>query len=137
MAKHAPPPERCPTFGCLLWQGQLDRDGYAIDSKRGPRAHLVSFVRSRGPVPAGRVVDHLCRRRHCVEPRHLEAVTRAENEFRKRAQHRFRRAVCPLGHSMQRPAVTPEGGVLCRACLDSLLGRGQRASGLPDRSAGV
>lgn len=46
------------------------------------------------PVPPGMEVDHLCESRSCVNPDHLEAVTRRENELRKYR----RRETCPNGH---------------------------------------
>lgn len=37
------------------------------------------FEELRRPIPVGLDLDHLCRVRSCVNPDHLEPVTRAEN----------------------------------------------------------
>jgi hypothetical protein len=110
---------RDPVFGCLLVTSRLDRDGYAFHGKM--RAHIVAWSSVNGPVPAEREVDHICRRRHCVEPTHLEAVTRDENERRKSWAWRKRRTTCPRGHSLSGAAITPEQGRLCRTCLGDVL----------------
>jgi hypothetical protein len=49
-----------------------------------------------GPVPAGHQLDHLCKKRACVNPDHLEAVPQAENlrrGFRTRHSMEIARAV--------------------------------------------
>lgn len=117
---------RDPIFGCLLSTGRLDPDGYAYHGKT--RAHIVAYVERYGPVPAGREVDHACRRRHCREPTHLEAVTRSENELRKSIRYRMRRKTCPRGHDMAGAALTPEGGRLCRTCQQELLARAREGA---------
>lgn len=111
---------RDPVFGCLLATSRLDGEGYAFHGKT--RAHIVAWVAVNGPVPKGLEIDHLCRRRHCKEPVHLEAVTRQENERRKSWAWRLRRALCPKGHSMVGAAITPEQGRLCRVCQTSIIG---------------
>jgi len=116
-----PPPARDPLFGCLLWRGKLDRDGYGLRG-RGPRAHVAAWLATRPPAARGLVLDHLCRRRSCVEPTHLEPVSQAENELRKRWPYRARRLRCPAGHSLATALVTPEGGRLCRTCVRGVLG---------------
>jgi hypothetical protein len=66
---------------CWLWTGYIDLDGYGrfnVDGKRR-RAHQISFELFHGLVPAGHVIDHLCRVRRCINPKHLEAVTPREN----------------------------------------------------------
>lgn len=107
--------ERDPIFGCELATGRLDRDGYAFHGKT--RAHIAAWTAAHGPVPEDRELDHLCRRRHCVALHHLEAVTRRENELRKRWRCRARAKWCPAGHRLELYGiVTPEGGRVCRAC---------------------
>ena len=79
--------------------GQFDLDG------RTRKAHAVSWELSIGPIPAGLVIDHLCRRPVCVNPEHLEPVTDGEN-FR-RGMHLnaivMRTGICRRGHEQ-----TPE-----------------------------
>jgi hypothetical protein len=111
--------ERDPVFGCHLWTGRTDRDGYGTlwSPLAGARqAHRAVYLELVGPVEAGLVLDHLCRRRRCVRPAHLEPVTGAENDLRRSWAHRARRATCPRGHTLSTALVTPEGGRLCRTC---------------------
>ncbi len=79
--------EPCPTTGCWIWLGALHRNGYGNirvgsmkDGTRGHRvAHRALYEALVGPIPAGMELDHLCRVRSCVNPAHLEPVTRREN----------------------------------------------------------
>jgi hypothetical protein len=67
---------------CWVWQKTLDNYGYGLLSfgrKMRKGAHIVSWQNANGPVPPGLELDHLCRVRACVNPSHLEPVTRAEN----------------------------------------------------------
>ena len=79
--------------GCWLWTGAL-LDGYGIVKVGGGvrRAHRVVFEFERGPIPDGLELDHLCRVRRCVNPDHLEPVTKAENIRRERAERKGRAA---------------------------------------------
>lgn len=116
---------RDPLFGCLLWTGQLDPDGYGQRGYGQPRAHTAAWLAAGRELKPGQVIDHLCRRRNCVELTHLEAVTRSANELRKSWRYRCRRERCAAGHvfSDVGAAVTPEGGRLCRACQRALISR--------------
>jgi hypothetical protein len=109
--------ERDGVFGCWLWTGKPDRYGYGTVWLGGPRqAHRVAYVELVGPVAPGLKLDHLCRRRHCVRPDHLEPVTEAENQLRANPEYLARRTRCRNGHPLDRPIRTPEGGLLCRRC---------------------
>ena len=67
---------------CWIWRGATAPHGYGVfnlgqNTYRG--AHRVAYQLSIGPIPDGFDLDHLCRRRNCVNPLHLEPVTRKEN----------------------------------------------------------
>lgn len=70
--------------GCWLWAGARDSSGYSCVVIDGHTvgAHRAMFRLHRGPIPKGTELDHRCRVRHCVNPEHLEPVTRAENTQR-------------------------------------------------------
>jgi hypothetical protein len=106
---------RDPVFGCEIYDGPRDKDGYG--RFRGRLAHVVADERRHGPLPPDKELDHACRVRACLADAHLERVSRSENEKRKRWGYRCRRATCPRGHDMRINAmVTKYGGRVCRAC---------------------
>ena len=72
------------TDGCWRWLGARTWDGYGRvwHDRRSARAHRVTYALLVGPVPAGHVLDHLCRVRDCVNPTHLEPVTVRVNTLR-------------------------------------------------------
>ena len=72
-----------PATGCWVWQGFLYA-GYGLVKIEGRsrRPHRVSYERRHGPIPEGMELDHLCRNRACINPEHLEAVTKEVNAQR-------------------------------------------------------
>lgn len=72
--------------GCWIWDGYCDPNGYARiynrDRKRGEWAHRFSYEAHKAPLSAGQEVDHVCQQTNCVNPDHLEAVTRSEHTRR-------------------------------------------------------
>ena len=85
---------------CWNWLGATV-DGYGIVSYKGKsrKAHRVSYELEHGTEPVN-VVDHLCKNRLCVNPKHLEDVTKKENNLRGDSfSGKFaRRTHCGEGH---------------------------------------
>jgi hypothetical protein len=106
-----------PNTGCWLWLAQVSRDGYGkFKYIGGQLAHRFAYETARGPVPEGLELDHLCRQRSCVNPDHLEAVTRRENA--RRGLRGSLTTHCPHGHEYtpENTYSNPKGGRVCRAC---------------------
>lgn len=97
---------------CWNWLGSKNSLGYGrfyVGSINGRSilqpAHRFSYEEAVGPIPAGLVIDHLCRNHSCVNPNHLEPVTQRENLTRGIGfvGTNARTTQCPAGH-----AYTPE-----------------------------
>lgn len=106
---------------CWNWLGHLDRDGYGTTRRVGTyRAHRAFHIILVGPIPDGYEVDHTCRNRRCVNPKHLEAVPGIVN--RRRSDHRNRvKTHCIRGHAFDGYNLMIEAGPTgprrrCRTC---------------------
>lgn len=145
--------DKTPTNGCWLWTAGIDRSGYGkfVNERKQLAAHRFAFQALVGPIPPGLEIDHLCHghddacvggtsclHRRCVNPAHLEAVTRQTNMLRGRTQPAANAAKshCPQGHEYV-PATTytdPQGRRHCRPCHSAAVLRSRsrkraRASG--------
>lgn len=108
---------------CWIWTAALSSEGYGnmrclIDGVwRNVRSHRIAwFITYPHIIDTDLVLDHLvpvCRGRYCVNPMHLDPVTRAENTARGtgvgaaiqrslRAEHLLER------DTRERPLATPE-----------------------------
>lgn len=82
--KSGPVPECDQELGpCWLWTGAIHKNtGYGICAPAKDRTmgvHVLAWELCVGDVFPGLSIDHLCRIKSCVNPRHLEPVTQAEN----------------------------------------------------------
>src|SRR5438128_10930831 len=99
--------EALPT-GCWKWLGSRDHRGYGSyytgDYLHHPRrgvewAHRFSYNHFKGNIEQGLELDHLCRNTWCVNPLHLEAVTKAVNLGRGTHINR-EKTHCKWGHPL-------------------------------------
>jgi hypothetical protein len=67
--------------GCWEWGGHRNKAGYG-SVNRGNKAHRVSYSLVNGLIPDDHEIDHLCNNPPCINPEHLEAVTRLQHARR-------------------------------------------------------
>lgn len=101
-------------FGCWFWQNGTS-SGYGVLGyrRRIVYAHRYSYQLATGKIiPKGLVVDHLCCNKSCVNPLHMEIVTRGENVRRG-----VSKTECIHGHAKtpENIYITPSGSN--RRCL--------------------
>lgn len=99
-------------------------------------AHRWAYENLVGPIPEGLELDHLCRVPACVNPDHLEPVTKAEN--RRRGLQGVLRTRCKNGH-LQTPEniyTRPSQPTvrlchICKKARDTQVNRRRRGSSPP------
>lgn len=123
---------------CWPWTACLARGyGWFYDGSnpkgrgsRGRGAHRVAYEMLVGPVPEGMDLDHTCHNatgcpggascvhRRCVNPAHLEPVTRRVNLVRgARSTYWSDRTHCKYGHEYTAENTRMRGSTrICRAC---------------------
>jgi hypothetical protein len=110
--------------GCWQWHAGKSAAGYGMfnDGNGMKYAHRLMWVAAHGAIPSNLVIDHLCRNRGCVNPSHMELVTRGENVLRgvgASALH-ARKTNCPQGHpySEENTYVRKDRkGRMCQQCF--------------------
>lgn len=110
--------------GCLIWTGATNQGGYGVITHKGKSrsTHRTLYELKAGPIPKDHHLDHLCRVRRCINPHHLEPVTREENSRRvprtKRNRDRcFRDHLLHRSNTRFRPAGSAPGMPAARECL--------------------
>lgn len=116
-----------PVSGCWLWTASLSRTGYGQISEGPPtyrtlKSHRVAYEHFVGLIPFDLVVDHMCNQPRCVNPEHLQLLTRRQNIMR--SNHPLIVAQwlnqCPRGHDLSDPDnvyLRPKGGRMCQVCV--------------------
>ena len=94
---------------CWIWTACCGTGGYGQFSltpiganKRITPAHRVIYELLVNPIPNGLTLDHLCKRRNCVNPEHLEPVTLRVNILRGNGigVQNAHRTYCKRGHAL-------------------------------------
>lgn len=90
---------------CWPWLAGFNGNGYGRVYIEGQMfyAHRVSYELFRGEIPAGLVIDHLCKNRACTNPAHLEVVTQGEN-----ARRGSTKEMCIRGHPLKDAPIVQE-----------------------------
>lgn len=91
---------------CWLWKASCSTDGYGQFRAEGRciRAHRLAYELLVGPIPLGMDLDHVeargCTAKTCVNPAHLEPVSRRVNIMRGRGvtARNARKTHCLRGH---------------------------------------
>ena len=94
---------------CWEWLPKLDKGGYGRFAMEGDHyAHRAAYLLFVGDIPEDKEIDHRCRRRHCVNPLHLEAVPHKINQARMAEA----KSGCVNGH----PFSEVNGRRVCKVC---------------------
>jgi HNH endonuclease len=108
--------------GHWMWTGGYTALGYGLFKWDWRQSGMCTAQRAawrlfRGAVRKGWDVDHLCRRRGCVNPNHLQHVSHRTNVLRSRGvtAHNAQKKRCKRGHRFD---LLLDGKRRCRRCMN-------------------
>lgn len=113
-----------PNTGCWLWTGADNTIGYGKmrhpETGKCDYVHRYAYEVIVGVIPEDLEIDHICNIRSCVNPDHMELVTRQENVRRRRDRLR-QRPYCHNGHEMtsENTYFDKNGWRTCRTCRNN------------------
>lgn len=114
------------TDACWIW-GNIKRGHYGIIKINGKNrgAHRFSYELYFGKIEDGLQLDHLCRNPSCVNPYHLEPVTRRINILRGESvvAKNAKKQRCVKGHLFNEKNTyrRPDGYRACKVCQRQLV----------------
>lgn len=104
------------------WLCPPHQGGYNTISVNGKTklSHRVMHELTVGPIPSDLTLDHTCRNRNCINPKHLEIVTQKENILRGVGVTAInaKKTHCPKNHllSGENLYISTKGRRECRIC---------------------
>ncbi len=108
---------------CHVFRGCKTRHGYGQVSQSGKvfKAHRYVWEQKHGPIEEGKVIDHRCRNRACINVDHLRVVTPSinskENVEGAAWQVNAVKTHCPQGHPYDEENTRwLQGRRYCREC---------------------
>lgn len=125
--KSGPIPIVRPDLGpCWIWTASTDNHGYGQFNNGTTivKAYAHATTLAGIEVPRGYTRDHLCRVRLCVNPEHIEVVTRGENVRRGEAGQKTgaknrAKTHCKHGHEFtdDNTYINSNGNRACKTCM--------------------
>ena len=117
-----------PVTGCWNWTAGINGRGYAylwvpdeqgrktLKSGRTLQAYKLAWIWRNGPVPQGCDLHHKCANRRCVNPSHIEPLTRQQHQRigNTIVAINARKTTCPRGHLYS--GKNSKGSRICSLC---------------------
>ena len=101
---------------CVEWRGAMYANGYGKHTayRKNTRAHRHVYRECFGDFDRQLVIHHTCENKKCVNPEHLQLMTRADHN----ALHNAQITHCPQGHEYTKTNtyVRKSGCRVCRQC---------------------
>lgn len=101
---------------CVIGTGKPGLNGYHRKMFRGRSylQHRLAYAARYGEILSDKVVHHRCHNRGCVNPEHLEALTRGEHNLEHILPNLRAHTHCKRGHEF--PPLGDKPFRVCKVC---------------------